>query len=208
MEPKRINQILPNVLTAVSEHQTKELPLNTADWAGWLKLETLNDPELEKLVGVCARWARRLKLTMQPSWISLLGKTGTGKTHCGNRLWYFAEKRFRWHAMEFCHAPVFWPQFVSELRSGDAYGKLRDMARWPVLFVDDIGAERDTSGFAAEQLNTLLGSRVGKWTIITSNLYLDQLAAIDPRISDRIIREPGNEYIEIATKSYAVRKLI
>lgn len=110
--------------------------------------------------------------------------------------------------MEFCHSPIFWPQFVSELRSGDAYAKLRDMARWPVLFVDDIGAERDTTGFAAEQLNTLLGSRVGKWTIITSNLNLEQLAGIDPRISDRIIREPGNEYIELTTKSYAVRKLV
>lgn len=79
--------------------------------------------------------------------------------------------------------------------------------KWPLLVVDDIGAERDTTGFAAEKLNTLLGARVGKWTVITSNLYLEQLGGIDPRISDRIIREPGNQYIELTTTSYAVRKL-
>lgn len=207
MEAKRINQILPNMLTEALEQPMKELPLNIVDWAAWLKLETLNDQELEKLVATCARWARRLKLHQSPAWVSLIGKTGTGKTHCAERLWYFAEQRFHWHTMQFCHAPVYWPKFVSELRAGEAFNMLRDMIQWPVLLLDDIGAERDTTGFAAEQLNMLLGSRLRKWTIITSNLTLEQLAGIDPRISDRIIREPGNEYIELTTQSYAVRKM-
>lgn len=207
MEPKHISQILPNVLTEASAQPTKELPLSIEAWAAWLKLETLNDPELEKLVGVCARWARRMKLHQSPAWISLIGKSGTGKTHCAYRLWDFSELRFDWHKMEFPHSKIFWPEFVNRLRAGDAFEKMRDMSRWPVLFLDDIGAERDTTGFASEQLNTLLGTRVGKWTILTSNLGLEQLAGIDPRISDRIIREPGNEYIELTTASYAVRKL-
>lgn len=99
---------------------------------------------------------------------------------------------------------VYWPAMIRDLRAGERYNELREMSSWPVLMLDDIGAERDTTGFAAEQLNTLLGCRVGKWTILTSNLNLEQLGAIDPRIPDRIIREPGNEFIEVDTISHGV----
>lgn len=102
--------------------------------------------------------------------------------------------------------PIYWPSFVSDLRSGIAYERLADMLKWPVLYLDDIGAERDPNGFSAEQLNLVMGRRVGKWTILTSNLSIAQLAAIDPRIGDRIIREPGNHYVEIDTVSYGLRK--
>lgn len=138
-------------------------------------------------------------------WLSLIGKTGTGKTHCARRLWDWAETRFEWTRFEYIQMPIYWPAMIRDLRAGERYHELRELAEWPVLMVDDIGAERDTTGFAAEQLNTLLGCRVGKWTIITSNLMLHQLAGIDPRISDRIIREPGNELVEIDTVSYALR---
>ena len=77
------------------------------------------------------------------------------------------------------------------------------MMDWPVLFLDDIGAERDTTGFASEQLNTLIGCRADKWTILTSNLFLEQLGLIDLRIADRIIRAP-NHFIEVNTKSHAI----
>jgi DNA replication protein DnaC len=75
---------------------------------------------------------------------------------------------------------------------------------WPVLFLDDIGAERDSTGFASENLNTLIGCRANRWTIITSNLMLEQLAAIDPRISDRMIRKP-NIVVEVNTVSHSLR---
>lgn len=114
--------------------------------------------------------------------------------------------RFNWHNFEFIQAPVYWPALIRDLRGGERYAELREMSDWPVLFLDDIGAERDSTGFAAEQLNTLLGCRVHKWTILTSNLMLHQLAAIDPRISDRIIREPGNQFVELTTTSYALRQ--
>lgn len=78
------------------------------------------------------------------------------------------------------------------------------MWNWSVLFVDDIGADRDTTGFATEQLNTLLGSRIDKWTILTSNLMLENLAQVEPRIADRCIRKP-NIFIEVKTISHALR---
>lgn len=143
--------------------------------------------------------------TTPPCWLSLLGKFGTGKTHCATKVFRHIEKRSSWRGMDFIALPIYWPGFVNTLRDGSGYEKLEEMSRWPVLMLDDIGAERDSSGFAGEQLNMLLGQRVGKWTILTSNLNIEQLAKIDPRIADRIIREPGNRFIEIDTISYGLR---
>jgi DNA replication protein DnaC len=146
-----------------------------------------------------------VKHAQEPRWLSILGNTGVGKTHCAKRLWEYAEARFDWHKFEFIHREIYWPKFVSDLRGGTGFEMLTEMQRWPVLFLDDIGAERDTTGFASEQLNTLLGCRMNKWTILTSNLGLGQLGEIDPRISDRIIRKP-NIFIELNTKSHSLRK--
>lgn len=82
----------------------------------------------------------------------------------------------------------------------------KELAAWPILFLDDIGAERDKTGFSSEQLCALLGQRAKKWTILTSNLSLENLGEVDPRISDRVIRENGNEYVDIDVVSYAIRK--
>jgi DNA replication protein DnaC len=84
---------------------------------------------------------------------------------------------------------------------------LLDMGSWPLLVIDDIGAERDQTGFASEKLNMLLGMRVGKWTVITSNLLLKALSKVDDRIASRMFRERGNLVIEIqATKDFGERK--
>ena len=106
--------------------------------------------------------------------------------------------------MGFRERLIYWPAFVSDLRSGSAYDLEREMQTWPMLCLDDIGAERDNTGFASEHLNALLGCRVGRWTIITSNLSLEQIGAIDPRIADRMIREP-NIMIEMDCSSYTMR---
>ena len=198
-------QIIPNALTATSARPTKGLPVNIADWAGWLRLETHRDPELEALVGVCAAFATAFKRCEAPRWLSILGVTGTGKTHCARRLWEHLRGRSDWSHSVYLPQVVYWPQFVSELRGGQAFDQFRDLWRWPALLIDDIGAERDTTGFASEQLNTLLGCRVGKWTLMTSNLMLEQLGSVESRIADRMIREP-NLFIEVNTKSHSLRR--
>ena len=76
---------------------------------------------------------------------------------------------------------------------------------WPYLFLDDVGAERDTTGFASEQLCTLLGTREGKWTMITSNLSVAEFASLDTRIASRMFRG-GSKAIEIDAKDYSTRR--
>jgi DNA replication protein DnaC len=158
------------------------------------------------MVEACARFCLRTKGAAIPSWLTLLGDTGTGKTHCADAVWRKRHGKFDWRNCDWSPHKIYWPAFVLSLRSGEAYSKVSDMARWPMLYLDDICAERDTTGFAAEQLCTLLGQRQSKWTIITSNRTVAQIAEMDVRLADRIVREPGNELVEVNTVSYAMRQ--
>lgn len=181
-------------------------------WANYLKIDLKGgDKEIENLVIHTAAFIRAFKhgvvhgISRQaPRWLTLMGETGVGKTHCAMKAWDYLRSHVSWAQTEYPGVKIYWPKFVSELRSGESFEKLRDMLDWPVLFLDDIGAERDTTGFASEQLNLVLGCRERKWTIITSNLKLADISAIDPRMSDRIIRSP-NLFAEINTMSYSER---
>lgn len=77
-----------------------------------------------------------------------------------------------------------------------------------LLIIDDLGAENNTQ-WAQEKLFSILNSRLGKNTIITSNLSIDELEErYTHRIVDRIYDglEP-EDYIKIEVKvSYRKRK--
>ena len=62
------------------------------------------------------------------------------------------------------------------------------------------------STFAIDKLYELLNERLGKWTVLTSNLTLTQFQEWDQRIASRLIRD-GNECVETVTKDFATRQL-
>lgn len=173
-------------------------------FADWLKLKTCGDPELVKLVTACQEWATAFRNLDSPRWLSLLGVSGTGKTHCCQRLWEWSKSWPDWSHTKYSPRKIYWPSFVQSLKAGEAFAMRDDMKSWPLLFLDDIGAERDPSGFASEELNTLLGCRVGKWTLITSNKDIEALKAVDGRISSRLIRG-NNICVGLNTKDFAER---
>ena len=158
-------------------------------FAEWMSFKTLGDAELEKIAQACWDWTQAFKAKQSPRWLSLLGTSGTGKTHCATRLWNWASARADFRNAQFIHVPVIWPRFVQRLRAGNGFKMRDDIANWPVLFVDDIGSERDTTGFATEELVALLMSRMGKWTLITSNKTPEALRALDERLYSRLIRD-------------------
>jgi len=173
-------------------------------FAEWLGFETRADPELIKAATAAQEWATAFKAKESPRWLSLIGSSGTGKTHICRQLWNYAKQMSDWSRMDYFAQVVFWPEFVQRLRAGDSFEMRREMQRWPVLFLDDIGAERDPSGFAAEELNTLLGCRIDRWTLITSNKDAEGIKAIDGRIFSRLIRG-NNICVGIDTKDYSER---
>ena len=173
-------------------------------FADWLGFNTFGDPELEKVVAAANDWWAAFAAGKPARWLSLIGVSGTGKTHCNTKLWRAAKAKSDWNKTAYLPARIYWPDFVDELRSGNAYERFNDMKRWPVLFLDDVGAERDPTGFAAEKLNTLLGCRMDQWTLLTSNKDLDGMKAVDMRIASRLVRQP-NICVGINTKDYAER---
>lgn len=197
-----INQALRTATSATTP--TSPLTASKEKFADWLGIRTFGDNQLEKLVAACAEWAGAFKAGLPPRWVSFLGPSGTGKTHCARRLWQWAANRSDWSRAKFLHSPVYWPEFIQQLRSGEAYELRNDMKRWPVLFIDDAGAERDKSGYSAEELNTLIGCRENRWTILTSNLDIAGIRAIDQRIADRLVRG-ANICVGVNTISYTQR---
>ena len=170
----------------------------------WLAFDTMNDSELVKVATAAQEWASAFKSKQHPRWLSIIGKSGTGKTHICKRLWNYAKAKSDWSKCDYFSKVIFWPDFVQQLRAGHAYEMRNEMKRWPVLFLDDIGAERDPSGFAAEEINTLLGCRMDKWTLLTSNKDADAIKAIDGRIFSRMIRGL-NICVGVKAVDYATR---
>jgi DNA replication protein DnaC len=192
-------------LTATPEPSTLESLDNTSDWQRWFKFETHGDKSLEAMLGTSIEWARDYKSKMLPRWLSIIGGSGSGKTHLCSRLFWMAQKKSDWSKCNFIPSIIYWPRFVQELRGGSAYDQRNDMIKWPVLFLDDIGAERDTTGFATDELNTLLGCRMGKWTLLTSNLGLNDLAGVDNRIASRMVRD-RNVCVQTTAPDYSTRR--
>ena len=172
----------------------------------WLRLRLFDDPKLIVLRDAVVRYQAAIMAHGYPHWLSLLGASGTGKTHSAKALWAEIKRRCDWNTERCGYTPslINWPDFVDQLRTGESYGLYNDMKRWPYLVLDDIGAERDPSGFSAEKLATLLGCRGGRWTVITGNLSLAQVEAIDVRIASRMHRD-GSQVVEVTAMDYAFR---
>ena len=178
-------------------------PLNPK-FVEWLGFKTCGDPELIKAAEAAQEWASAFKAKESPRWLSLLGVSGTGKTFIAKKLWNYAKASSDWSRFDYFPKVVLWPDFVQLLRTGEAFEMRQEMKRWPVLLLDDIGAERDPSGFAAEELNTLLSCRMDRWTLITSNKDADALKLLDGRIFSRLIRDK-NICVGINTKDFSER---
>lgn len=179
---------------------------NLLEWEKYLGFQTLGDEALVAVLSKAKDFCLDFKGNERARWLTILGDTGTGKTHLCNQIWKKLWYRCNWLQTTFHPHRIYWPDFVSQLKSGNVYDKFDEMKRWPILFLDDVGAERDTTGFSSDKLNELMGCRMDKWTMVTSNLRLEHLAKVDPRIADRIIRQP-NEFIEVNTVSYALRQI-
>jgi DNA replication protein DnaC len=73
-----------------------------------------------------------------------------------------------------------------------------------LVAIDDLGAARDTTNFVADAIYRLANSRIGRWTIFTSNLNLADVATkIDERVASRMIRD-RNVVHRIAAGDYAM----
>lgn len=177
----------------------------------WLKdqfklFQTLKDPVLEQMLTAAMHWGLDLYSDRHPRWISFVGKSGTGKTFLGNMCKDLARKHPGLMYHNSLISPIFmrhWPKLLEKLRDKE-YWRIGECLDANVLFLDELALEHDPSGFGADKMCQILSGRVGKWTIITSNLGMEKIEAIDTRIASRMVRD-GSVVVECNTVDYAMR---
>lgn len=178
----------------------------------WEQFSTLNDPALVAMREAAQAFARALTTPLTtPRWLSLLGPSGAGKT--------MLAKLIAAEAKTFCdHYPYLedgcrlrrvrfasWPKVAERLREGQR-DALADLERAWLLVVDDVGAEYDArSTFIPSKLYDLCNARLGRWTVLTSNLGFEQIASrLDARIASRMRRD-NSVIIEVDAPDYNER---
>lgn len=164
------------------------------------------------MVEAVARFVLDMRENKPPRWLSLVGTSGAGKTYLAKRVWKWyrqsslfettvPEKGEPIYPGQSCH----WPNLADQLKANTGYETYDELKREKFVVLDDIGQNRDTSGHTTEKLSILLSCRVGKWTMITSNLSLEQIAEkIDPRVASRMLRD-GSAVIDVNVPDYSLR---
>lgn len=152
------------------------------------------------MIEAVANFLLAWKSNSHPRWLTLCGYSGTGKTHCARRVWGWISKTPKFNspaiAPEYTPRFLLWHDVVARLRQGDSWDWFRDLQRWPFVVIDDMGAERDPSGFAADNLYAVMAMREGRWAMFTSNLGMESISRIDTRIASRLIRN-GSQVVEV-----------
>jgi DNA replication protein DnaC len=145
----------------------------------------------------------------KPYWLSLVGYSGTGKTHLARAITDFFKHRMmgvpyielenviRHRDYRFRT----WSRCMGQIHRGE-FGSVQDIAQEWLLVLDDIGAEHDPRKFGVSQLLDILNIRRDRWTVITSNLTLEQIGEnLDVRLASRLIRD-GSKVIELTCQDY------
>lgn len=171
--------------------------------AFFVDFNTLGDPELVKALEQAKLFCEDMASADKPGrWLTLLGPSGTGKTmltRCINR---FYQKLLDGMPDE-RETPNFkpirrggfksWLGIVNDLLAGDFSG-LRDLKEDWFICLDDIGVEYSSNrDLATTKLFDIMNSRIGKFTVFTANITLEDIGAkLDVRISSRLLRDKSS----------------
>lgn len=156
--------------------------------------ENLNPPELAD---------GTVKIPDRPESLFFQGPNGSGKTLnavVALRKWWWEIPQFeRVEGRDYRLPPLtpeFWTvmELLREIRKTYQEGAKRTedevivrFKRLPILLLDDLGAEK-TTDFNLSSMYEILDHRTsyGKTTLVTSNLPLKEIHAVEPRIASRL----------------------
>lgn len=160
--------------------------------------------EVAKFMGDILSMAR-------PRWLALCGHSGNGKTLLARKFGRFMRKRGQFYTEPTTGANLvrqwgWWgeDELARDLRDGN-FNLINDLSRAWLLVIDDLGFSNDNTGFITSAIGELLNRRAGKWTLITSNLCVEDWANRDPRIASRLIRDE-NKVVRMTCQDYALRR--
>jgi DNA replication protein DnaC len=162
---------------------------------------SLHHPQLELLADAIYDASARLFYKRPGKLLILCGANGSGKTHAAKALHrWFKHCRttigpvatITQEGEPDCRIPdstyVNWPAVVAGFKQ-DQWLIMDALMNDYYVTLDDIGAEHDPSGIAAEKLYLILSRREHKHTLITTNVSPDQFQnRFDRRIASRLFR--------------------
>jgi len=132
----------------------------------------------------------------------LSGNTGCGKTHLAVAL--MANSGLPERSMYFIDVRFLIDKFRETYRDGSSMTPTEMLSKYsniPLLILDDLGAEKETS-YVIEKIGQLIDWRLAddRWTIITTNLALEQIEKkYDARTASRL---NTMEYFKINMPDY------
>jgi len=166
---------------------------------------TFGDPTLELMLDTAASYLHAIRANVAPCWMTLWATNGrgngTGKTYL-SKLIAAAVRNHLPQTPATC--TLNWPKLCTRWQARDDVGHKLGFAReCGLLIIDDAGAEHQSAA-TVSLLQDLLNTRLGRWTIITSNLSPEEWSARDHRIASRLIRD-GSFLVQCETTDYANR---
>lgn len=163
---------------------------------------------------------------LKPYWLSYVGSTGSGKTHLAKAIYRWiclnvrppvagldtgscivdvpGNEKHPWEKWASAKGFIDWRKLCARLRAGEW-----DEANWLedawLVVLDDIGVEYDPNGLLTATLDRIINGRLRKWTVITCNFTLAQIAEkFDVRIASRMQRD-DSKVIEVDAMDYSLR---
>lgn len=167
------------------------------------------------MAGEAEKLCREMHSGAPGRWLSLLGTSGAGKTHLARTIIRWAKNlhedridKQRTTESEIVRKKIGllrWSQCCDWMVTGD-YGWIPQAKSDWLVCLDDIGVEyKAIRALAASKLYEILEARRERYTIITANCSLDDIANnLDARISSRLIRD-RNITIEVDVPDFSLR---
>lgn len=147
--------------------------------------------------------------------LTLAGESGNGKTMLAKAI--LAE--LGWNAWGICAAipevvangkllrfetHFFDLRTVSDRLKGGEWDLVEVMEQPRLAVLDDFGSDYDPNRLFVAKMDRILRARARKWTVVTANLKLAEVARLDARIASWMIRD-NNRAVEIEAGDYALR---
>lgn len=184
-----------------------------------LNFDTFDDRRLELMLsearGFCAELSDGVDRDSHLGrWLTFLGNSGAGKTHLAKGVHEWVKKNFgygpfykrgdgsvtRTRVCRFVDC-----RDLADWARAREFAKVRELTDAFFLVLDDLGVEHDPNGFVASIYDRVLNARLGKWTIVTSNLLTSEIAKrLDVRIQSRLFRGKS-KVIETDVQDYSAR---
>lgn len=179
---------------------------------------THGEPKLLEMSAAAQRFCDEVASGSPARWLSFCGISGAGKTHLAREIHRWMDRKGSWYTatgrggdFRSQHSIAFmrWRSVASDILRGD-WSVVDDACRHWFVVLDDIGSEHQgASGVVKSALERIMDERLGKWTVITSNLsHRDIAEKLDTRAASRMLRG-GSVVIEARredVRDYSLRK--